>query len=118
VSNIAEISVIVTGTVALGTPLINAWLTALQSGRAARSERLDELRSVIDIAAVSLIMFMEAVPTDLRRRDGSVNVEAIEASLGPMQEALQAVWRQEDGWRPGSVSRAPSMRPTGLRTTR
>jgi hypothetical protein len=57
-ANISAISVIATSTVALGTPLINARLTALLSKRTARSERLDELRSVLDAGAVALIAFM------------------------------------------------------------
>jgi hypothetical protein len=62
VSDVAVISVVVTGAVALGTPLINGLLAASQNERAARSDRLDELRSVLDDAATALLRFTDSIP--------------------------------------------------------
>ena len=83
---------IVTGSVALGVPLINGWVTALQSKRAARSQHLDELRSVLDEAAVALLGFMDSVPIE----GDKIDRQAIEERVIPfMRAALQKIWEQE-----------------------
>lgn len=93
-ANIAAISVIATSTVALGTPLINARLTALLSKRTARSERLDELRSVLDAGAVALMAFMGTM-ADLDKPHGTLTFETIELHLPEMRARLQIVWNEQ-----------------------
>lgn len=88
----ADIAVISVAVVALGTPLINGYFAARQSKQAARSERLDELRSVLDDAAVALLQFMDSVP---RPEDTPRGAQAVEARLPLMKSALMKVWEQE-----------------------
>lgn len=91
--SIAEVSVIVTGTVALGTPLINGLIQTKQAKRMEKGARLDELRSVLDAGAVALMDFMAMVPTaDVTWRPGDpVDFEAIERGLVVMRNGLQQV---------------------------
>ena len=89
----ADIAVISVAAVALGTPLINGCFAARQSKQTARSERLDELRSVLDDAAVALIQFMDSVP---RPEDTPRGAPAErKARLPLMKSALMKVWEQE-----------------------
>jgi hypothetical protein len=95
VANVAEISVIVTGSVALGTPLINGWIGLVQGRRASRTARFDELRSVFDDAAQALTAFMSTLLSSpySSRQDWEERVLAAEQALKPMsqQEARMAV---------------------------
>jgi hypothetical protein len=88
--SIAELSVIVTGTVALGTPLINGLIQTQQATRAGKATRLDELRSVLDSGAVALMDFMAIVPrADVTWRPGDpVDFEAMERGLVVMRDGL------------------------------
>lgn len=92
VTNIAEISVIVTGSVALGVPLINGAVATWQAKRSARAQRLDELRSVLDDAAVALLGFNALTVTI---ESGKLDREAMEERAGQMRAALQNIWEQE-----------------------
>jgi hypothetical protein len=91
VTNIAELSVIVTGSVALGVPLITGGLAELQSRRDARSQRLDELRSVLDDASVALLAFMDTVLTI----DENPDRETMTEHLRTMETAARKIWQQE-----------------------
>jgi len=90
-ANIAEISVIVTGSVALGVPLVNGAVATFQAKRAARSQRLDELRAVLDDAAVALLGFMDTVLTV----DEKIERQTIEERIPVMKAGLQKIWQQE-----------------------
>ncbi len=84
---------IVTGAVALGTPLINGLLAARQSKHTARSGRLDELRSVLDDAALPSCSSWTRC-----RGQGTLRVVPQRRSrhgLALVKSALMRVWEQE-----------------------
>lgn len=91
VANIAELSVIVTGSVALGVPLINGAVSSWQARRAARAQRIDELRSVLDDAAVALLAFMA---TALQIPD-KTNLGDLAELIPMMETEVVEIWQQE-----------------------
>lgn len=94
-SDIAEISVIATGSVALGVPFINGFVTVWQQSRLARIQRYDELRSVLDDAARALMAFTHVVPVDAVKPDGSLDMSMVAERVPQMRDALKRIWEQE-----------------------
>jgi hypothetical protein len=92
VADIAVISVAVTGAVALGTPLIGGLIARWQGREVARTARYDELRSVLDDAAIALLQVWETAPTEL---SSPLELKEIEERLALMQAALHKVWQQQ-----------------------
>jgi len=90
-ANIAELSVIVTGSVAVGVPLIKAGFGELRTRREARSQRLDELRSVLDDGAVALLAFIATS----REIYDKLKFGGLEDLIPKMETGLRNIWQQE-----------------------
>jgi hypothetical protein len=95
VANVAEISVIVTGSVAVGVPFISGAVSVLQQKLAAKSTRYDELRSVIDDAAVALMAFQRVQPVGAVRPDGTVDLPQLAEAVAKMLDTLKEIYAQE-----------------------
>jgi hypothetical protein len=92
VVDIATVSVIASALVAVGVPLGVEALRTRQTKAAGRNARMDELRAVIDEAAVALIAVLDAVP---RLEEIEPRMAAFRESVMRLRRSLFAVWQHE-----------------------
>jgi hypothetical protein len=91
----ATVSVIASGVVGLGgltVPVITTRMTSKQGRITAYDARIDELREVIDEAAVTLMAVREAEPQLEEVEEG---FERVRRALPRLRAALMKVWQQE-----------------------
>jgi hypothetical protein len=95
----ATVSVIASAVVGVGGVVAAATVPIVLDRRAAerrrveaKDGRIDELRSVVDEAAVALIRVVDAMPQVEEVREGR---EAVRAVLGRLRSELLRVWQQE-----------------------
>jgi hypothetical protein len=91
----ATVSVLVSGAVGIGgltVPLVTARMSDRRQRREARDARFDELREVVDAAAVALMAVREAQP-ELEEVQGGF--DEVRLALPRLRTALMKVWQQE-----------------------
>jgi hypothetical protein len=90
----SHVSVIVSGVVALGVPLLVQRIDAGRRTDEARQERYDELRSVLDDASTTIMHVWQLQP-GIEDLEGQPDFNAAKAKLPALRNGLLECWKQE-----------------------